>query len=424
MKHILFILGSYYPYYSAVGKCVGNIADVFSTKSDTYQVSVICCMSRPDQPSIEHYKNQTIIRISTPYIRAREHVEGKIQRANGINKKMLSIWHQCLRAYGVCRIVFASNSLQKDLVKAYLSAINNLQEKPDIIIPSCTPFETIISALEYKEEKPDVAVVPILFDKFADSETLHRFAWNKKLKMQGNLNLEHKMMEDSDGIYHVFTWTDHINEQFLYLNYKAQEVEHPLIVEQKCNHAVKYEQGKIHIVYTGVLDLSNRNPQYVLDLFSDASEKSKLVIHFYSLGNAQTVVNKYAKECPDRFVSHGSVNYIGAVSAMNGATILLSIGNKDTSQLPSKIFEYMSCGKPIIHVAYSRDDPAIAILIRYPLSYIIIKNDRHSNTINLLEDWCFTHRNCRMSFEEVQKLFFNCTPEYIQSTIEQKISEL
>ena len=27
-KNIVFILGSYYPNYSAVGKCLGNIADI------------------------------------------------------------------------------------------------------------------------------------------------------------------------------------------------------------------------------------------------------------------------------------------------------------------------------------------------------------------------------------------------------------
>lgn len=30
MKHIVFILGSYYPNYSAVGMCLGNLADCFS----------------------------------------------------------------------------------------------------------------------------------------------------------------------------------------------------------------------------------------------------------------------------------------------------------------------------------------------------------------------------------------------------------
>ena len=36
---------------------------------------------------------------------------------------------------------------------------------------------------------------------------------------------------------------------------------------------------------------------------------------------------------------------------------LISIGNMNTHQLPSKVIEYLSTGKPVIHFAEVADDP-------------------------------------------------------------------
>ena len=57
--HIVFIVGSYYPNYSAVGKCVGNVADVLAKEN---KVTVICEKSTLDQQDKEIYNNQTILR--------------------------------------------------------------------------------------------------------------------------------------------------------------------------------------------------------------------------------------------------------------------------------------------------------------------------------------------------------------------------
>ncbi len=42
---------------------------------------------------------------------------------------------------------------------------------------------------------------------------------------------------------------------------------------------------------------------------------------------------------------------------INKMHILLSIGNKNTYQLPSKVIEYISLGKPVLHFAEISNDP-------------------------------------------------------------------
>ena len=52
---------------------------------------------------------------------------------------------------------------------------------------------------------------------------------------------------------------------------------------------------------------------------------------------------------------------------------LLSIGNKNAAQLPSKVIEYLSTGKPVVHFAEIGDDPVIEISKKYPNLLVISK---------------------------------------------------
>ena len=46
---------------------------------------------------------------------------------------------------------------------------------------------------------------------------------------------------------------------------------------------------------------------------------------------------------------------------VNSLHCLLSIGNLNPSQLPSKVIEYISTGKPVIHFVEIQDDPVLEI---------------------------------------------------------------
>ena len=68
------------------------------------------------------------------------------------------------------------------------------------------------------------------------------------------------------------------------------------------------------------------------------------------------------------------------------AHCLLSIGNKNSSQLPSKVVEYISTGKPVIHFAEIDNDPVIEISARYPNLLVISRNLDKQDFIRKLND--------------------------------------
>ena len=59
---------------------------------------------------------------------------------------------------------------------------------------------------------------------------------------------------------------------------------------------------------------------------------------------------------------------------VNSLHCLLSIGNLNPSQLPSKVIEYISTGKPVIHFVEIQDDPVLEIADEFS-NLIVINKD-------------------------------------------------
>ncbi|MEG2957914.1 MAG: hypothetical protein RR826_06580, partial [Christensenellaceae bacterium] len=91
MKHIVFLVGSYYPNYSAVGKCIANIADCFSSQTDQYRVTVIAWNTEYGEDSQCELHNQHIKRISTTLYKNRLYFQNQFSKTTGIKKKLCHV---------------------------------------------------------------------------------------------------------------------------------------------------------------------------------------------------------------------------------------------------------------------------------------------------------------------------------------------
>ena len=72
---------------------------------------------------------------------------------------------------------------------------------------------------------------------------------------------------------------------------------------------------------------------------------------------------KIIKSCDIISNKHSFYSHVSREDAqqlmVNSAHCLLSIGNKNPNQIPSKVNEYLATGKPIIHFTEIDDDPVI-----------------------------------------------------------------
>lgn len=415
---IVVMLSSYYPYYSAIGKCMRNLILEFEKK---HEVIVISNMNTLGLLSEEDFGNHKIIRIRTPNLQKRDLLANGLHSKNNMIKRLsIKLRIFFLRVIGAIRIIFSKVSLQQDLCDEYLDVLSHINEV-DLIIPTCYPFEAIVAAQRYvRSTQYPVKLLPILFDKFSESPTLHRLKINQRIKYQNHLDLEGKMIQDAASVFFVDSWKEHLNEYFPDYSGKFHYIEHPLIVEinQAESTSDPIDQN-IDIVYAGVLDKTVRPPRKTLEVISELINlDSDIRFHFYAIGNCGALLRKYQNLYPFNVYDHGYLESEIVLETMSQSNLLLSIGNTDISLIPSKIFEYMSLGKPIIHFYKDTQDPLIDMLKAYELA-ICVDQNKIIESKGLFDILAFIRENKKKvkEFGEVEEMFKTATPEYVADLI-------
>lgn len=415
MKRIVFIVDGYYPKFSAVGVCINNIIEELSPN---YNIVVITKKSNNNLQNI-HYNNHYIIHYNTIDSYIRNLIHKKHTLAKGLNRKALETLKTAVRGYGYIGALLKKTNIKNQEVKAIYNELQKINDKIDAIIPSCLPFESIVASIEFKNDfSSDSKVIPFLFDKFSANSTLHRSENNKKKKFQEHISLERQMFDKCDKLLFVDSWADHLYEYLGEHKDKFIQVEHPLLKQVVSNENITYNRERVNIVYTGALYKKIRSPLNALKLFSNLINKDKrITMHFYITGDCNSIINSYCEKYPNNIINHGSVPTDTAKAAIISADILLSIGNSDVTQLPSKIFEYISTGNTIMHFYSKEEDPVITILSRYNNSYCIANDEEYTQQVESMVLERINNLEDKLDFDGVENIYSNATPKFTAKKI-------
>jgi hypothetical protein len=136
-------------------------------------------------------------------------------------------------------------------------------------------------------------------------------------------------------------------------------------------HEDSTPDGRFRAVYVGTLYRKIRNPAFLLMLFRTFLEEYpdiKLDLHFYgAVNDCEHCFEPFSDlQEQGRLVLHGPVGRKEVFSKMRRAGLLMNIGNDSPYQLPSKIVEYASLGKPILNIAGIHNDSSAEFLRNYP----------------------------------------------------------
>lgn len=406
--HIVFIVGSYYPNYSAVGKCAGNIAEELSKY---HSITVICSKNNLNQNDEDFFRNQRILRKVTREKEIRFKLEDIIQKSIGLRKRVVKFGYELYKMSRILKVIFSKTSIKKELVQSYLDALNNINEHVDAIIPVSMPFESVVAAVQYKKNyNQEVKVIPYLFDQFVDNDNLHRLKLNKVLKRKKHIKLEHEMFQKTEAILAMKSLNTYFKNDLSDIS-NLYYVEHPLLVKQKFND-VKYVDQKVKVSYIGSLLKGYVTPDYLLELYKKTNMR-KTILNFYIIGNCFETVNQYSRLFPNNIINHGSVNKETANQEISNSDILISIAEKKGIQMSSKIFDYISYRKPIIHLYTVEDDVNLKILSKYPNVLCLRQEENLLNeNARAFDEFCENNYNIKISFEEVAEIFKDATPEY------------
>lgn len=363
--NIVVLVGSYYPNYSAVGICARNIVGDLMARG--HNLTVVANKTDYDEARIVQLQEQ-IFRVSSNLYDNQLYYDRKAKTWWGRACSIL------LRSWRYGAAFLRKENIKQDMLDAYYKQLCEIGKEMhiDMLIPFCFPFEGCLAAAMYRKQHGNVRVVPFLMDRFAASTSLHRCDWNKKRKWERHIALEDFVFSMSEKILFLSSWRSHLEGNHSTYRDKFFLAEHPLLVPLRSFEYVGFNKNMLNVVYTGALIRSVRSPQFCFSVFRRLLDKRKDVcLHIYAMGDCGNDIGKLVNEYPENVFYYGAVNSEKAHAAMLAADYLLSVGNKDISQVASKNFEYISTGKGILHFSKNAADPVNVLLRKYRNALII-----------------------------------------------------
>ena len=167
----------------------------------------------------------------------------------------------------------------------------------------------------------------------------------------------------------------------------------------------------ISFMYTGNFYRNVRNPDKMLGFFDalkDVDFRLMLVGSFSGWGDdLKNYLNHWKYRLGEKIVMIDRVSRIEMERYLQGADFLVSIGNTTYNQCPSKVLEYISTGKPIIHFQKINKCSALPYLLKYPNACVLKEDDDIETNKCKIKKFIEEHRGVTVNADTIMELYSN-----------------
>lgn len=284
-------------------------------------------------------------------------------------------------------------SLEKRIKKLY-------SEECDAVVVVMGGFEIAAAAMNFKINNPNTKLIVYQVDPCSGNEAYP--ATTRKFREQ----FEKELFEVSDAIITTPILLDESKKIYTdEITSKITAMEFPNVVPMRMSSCG--DNDKIRCLFTGYIYGDFRNPDYCFRLFDEADER----ISFEMIA---TVTSQVKNDLKNHRVIYCDRKPLDEVRRdLASADILVNIGNRMLNQVPSKIFEYISYGKPIINICKNRNCPTLPYFEKYPYALNLFEEDEiFEEQVSLLNEFILNNYQKRMPPDEISRVFETCTPQY------------
>ncbi|MBO2602901.1 hypothetical protein I6M34_07200 [Shewanella algae] len=374
MKKILFVVRGYNPEISASGNLVKPLIEYLKLHA---QVSVLCFTNGKCGTGI--IDGIEVHRVLAPKI-------GYFERLMSIISRNLSRSTENVKL---------SNIMKKSIVEL------DERERFDFVI--AITYEEVMALCHANIEKNRKFC--FLLEKLPEPAKLKFIK-----KMQSSYNLK-KIEYLSNSVSRVFCLPI-VKSVYASAKIDFFELEHPMVVNRSYHTSHKTHSERIKLIYAGGLSKHQRNPMALVRLIQQLNCKVGVDLDIYSYGFKFN--ENFVKKISDNIRVNKTVEPKFLNSKINDADFIVTIGNKEVDIFPSKLFDCVSTGKPIIHFFQNSKDQYLSYLQKYPLSMSVDYNKcENAETLEAILKFLTDIKGERLPFNLVSRDFFDCTPGYV-----------
>lgn len=410
---VLFLCGGYYPNTSATGNCVRRIADMFTSNgNEVYVIS----KSGDENSSQDIINDQFVYRITNKRL---SEAAKLTKESRGLKTKVKMFLYKS--RWAVTQLM-KKDGLDNSLVDEYVKQGIKICDEHQInaIVPCCMPAECLFAGYQLCGKYKSIKLFPLLYDPYSENVNFFRFKWSHAMRKDSARKVEKKVFDNSEVVFYVDNWKSYFS---IYRQSNSVRVEHPLVIRRKPAPVPLEKKNRINAIYQGEINQQMRPPEAMLEAFKILSEKdSEISLHICAYGNSVPAVIEATKQCPQNIIFYGKVQKDIADGLYDDSNIAVILANKNSVLVPSKIFECIASGFPIIYFYYTKEENAYKLLSEYPLVYFISQKDRDDLSYSSLLEWIKTNYMKHVDFNDVSEIYSDATPDFVVNEIEKRVS--
>ncbi len=414
---ILFSVGEIEKDFNANTKIVLQIAEKLASHGHSCAVAGVCSAFPQDEITSGGVQIKRLPAIS-PVVKSSEKFENFVQKSADRNsaRSRFVKKHPAASVFQFLRYTsFYRNSIEQP---RYLKQIKQLVDEytPDAVVCVCKPINATETVINGGISKP-------LFIWQLDPWGLHRLD-NPQCKAE-IIAREISAFEKSEHIFTTPVLLQQYSRHTDYRSYtgKMTAVEFPNIKEYKADGgstAVEFEAGYINLLFSGIVADEYRSPRFLLETLAQLFDSGeKIRIYFMGTNNSKAL-DSFVSRYPDNIIPLEKVDMATAFATMEKADVLVNISNTVDNQVPSKIFDYFSMGKPVLNVQKIPHCPAQPYFDKYPLGFTIKENEAADT--EKLKQFLYNAQNSHLDFEQVAQIYSSATTDTVASQIAEIIS--
>lgn len=385
MENLLFIVSGYYPDSRSGAQVIKHLAEELK---QTYNIYVYTLDNSIEQYECYEQDDIAVIRNCT---RDKNKVKRLIGRLDSIFRGIV----YCNMLY-----IYKEATIVKELIE---------DKKITQVISVCSPIESHVVAF-FAKKNCNFEWSALYLDPFFSNQQLKKSLLNKRKKM------EYSILKKADKILAYNLIFNDFKNQNIYSS-KLYEIYFPGILKHDTFSFKKefiLNNKKINCLFMGTLYADIRSPEYFFQMCQKIDDDQ---IQFYFIGSKIGFKEEYFKNwehrLKNRLYFYDRVEEEIIYFIANQANILINIGNLVSNQIPGKIFDYISLGKPIVNIYKLHNCPSLEYLENYPYKINIFEGDRIS--INSVSMKNFIKQNyCeKVEFDQVYETYKAYTPQEV-----------
>lgn len=393
-KKLLVLMDSYYPDSRATTYIMQRILENLS-KDYAVTVCVLNLMNRCDRDNAPSEHNGINIRYLKPL-----DYSGFFKKCyHYINSKR--VFARYKRKYKTTYGYYA--------LKHYSRQIERIIKEQGIknVVSIASPTDVHICADMVMEKCRNVKWFPVCFDP-------HAYNMSYSEKMREAFVAEEKILYEKATAILMLKQAENDYENNT-LNRKIVYFDLPIMRGASCPPVVDSDKPAV-LTYIGNFYKGIRNPDRMLQLLSKIKIDVviELIGSFSGWGDElESYISRWESAFGKKLKVLGRKSREEIKDYIARSDIMLNLGNTTHNQCPSKVLDYISIGKPIIHFKQVNDCSSMSYLKKYPLIFVAETYGADDDIVCRLEDFIKTSKGKTVSPNMIESLYEQNTIPYI-----------